>query len=124
MWYKILKHAEEYATNDTYGYWLFADGTLLPVFAGDGHLAALKPYGMSTYTEAVRKNMVRLITDNQELWIEFAIVKPNSKQKAVLSDMAKNWNFRRFIIDSDYLPDDRYSFDNYLQFIRLINSIQ
>jgi hypothetical protein len=113
-----------YIESQHYGYWILSDGTLLPVSDYKGQIGALKHLGMSTNTEAFRANLVRLVTENQELWVQFEWVKPNSAQKNKLNEMARNWNFVKFIIESDYLPEDRYEFSNYLEFIRTINSIK
>lgn len=120
----MLKLAEEYAANNTYGYWVLSDGSLLPVQIGAGHIGALKQLGLYTNTDAFRQNMIRLVTENQELWVQFEYLKPNFAQKKTLIDMAKNWHFSRFIAEADYLPDERYEYQNPLNFIKLINSIK
>ena len=115
---------EKYVNPNTYGYWILADGSLLPVHTDLGHLGALKRFGIYTNTDAFRKNLIRLVTENQELWVQFEYLKPNSAQRKTLIDMAKNWNFNRFIAEADYLPDERYEYQDPLNFITLINSIK
>lgn len=127
MWYKLAKFEsanDDYIQSNVYGYWLLADGSLLPVYADFGHLGALKQFGMGSNTEAFRKNMIRLVTDNNELWVQFEWVKPNLSQKNKLIEMAKNYSFIRFIVDSDYLPEDRYDFSSGMQFSKLIRDIK
>jgi hypothetical protein len=122
MWYTRLKSA--YIESNVYGYWLLADGQLVEVNAGSGHIGALKQFGMSSNSEAFRKNMIRLITENKELWVQFEYLKPNQLQKSKLIEMARNWDFKHFIIDSDYLPEDRYEFDSSVEFIKQIRDIK
>lgn len=129
LWDKRLKNTtasanDDYIKSNIYGYWILADGSLLPVQTGSGHIGALKQLGLHTNTDAFRQNMIRLVTENQELWVQFEYLKPNSAQKKTLIDMATNWNFNRFIAEADYLPDERYEYQNHFNFIQLINSIK
>jgi hypothetical protein len=82
MWYNKLKLS--YIENTAYGYWILPDGKLLPVSDHTGHIGALKHLGMGTNSEAFKANLVRLVTENQELWVQFEWVKPNSAKKVNL----------------------------------------
>ena len=63
------KIAGDYAESSIYGYWLLADGELLPVHVELGHIGTLRQIGLSTNSDAFRNNMIRLVTENNELWV-------------------------------------------------------
>ena len=126
MWYQNLKIAnnEQYRQSDAYGYWIFPNGELLPVSSNLGHIGALKHLNIETNTQAFAANLVRLVTENRELWVQFDWVKPTHEQKKTLIDMARNWNFVKYIVDSTYLNDDRIEYDSDIDFVRAIRQIQ
>lgn len=112
-WEKV----SSYLKPDSWGYWLDPVGKLIPCPRTHGHIHVLHSLGMKDYREAFDKGYIRLVTENNELFVNADGKKLNSGQIRTLNYMSKHYDFIKFVTDNDEGYDefeDQRSFNKHI----------